>query len=104
MGISDLGLLESALAQPRATFDGRELYADVPSKAATLGYCLIGNHGFTDGNKRVGHAAMEAFLMLNGWEIVCGVDEQEKVVLQVASGEYTREQFGEWLLGHVQKS
>ena len=103
-GIADLGLIESALAQPRATFGDRELYSDLPAKAAALGYSLITNHGFTDGNKRVGHAAMETFLLLNGWEIVCGVDEQESVILQVASGNCSREALTQWLRGHVKPS
>ena len=103
-GIGDLGLIESALAQPRATFGDCELYSDLPSKAAALGYSLITNHGFADGNKRVGHAAMEAFLLLNGWEITCGVDEQEKVILQVASGNCSREAFTAWLNGHIKPS
>src|SRR5689334_5220464 len=89
-GIADLGLIESALAQPRATFGEQELYSDLPTKAAALGYSLITNHGFADGNKRVGHAATEAFLLFNGWEIVCGVDEQERMILEVASGECSR--------------
>ena len=52
-----------------------------------LGYSLISNHPFIDGNKRTGHAAIEVFLMLNGWEIRASVDEQERVILGVASGE-----------------
>jgi death-on-curing protein len=103
-GVADLGLIESALAQPRATFGDEELYADLPTKAAALGYSLITNHGFTDGNKRVGHAAMEAFLLLNGWEINCGVDEQERVILQVASGNCSREAFTSWLKSHIKPS
>lgn len=103
-GIADLGLIESALAQPRATFGERELYRDLASKAAALGYSLISNHGFTDGNKRIGHAAMEAFLLLNGWEIACGVDEQESVILRVASGASSREAFTQWLTSHLQRS
>jgi death on curing protein len=85
-GIADLGLIESALAQPRATLGGQELYPDLPAKAAALGYSLITNHGFADGNQRAGHAAMEAFLLQNGWEIDCGIDEQERLILQVAAG------------------
>jgi death on curing protein len=104
LGIADLGLIESALAQPRATFGEQELYPDLPSKAAALGYSLISNHGFTDGNKRIGHAAMEAFLLLNGWEIACGVDEQESVILQVASGASSREAFTQWLTSHLKRS
>ena len=104
MGIADLGLIESSLAQPRATFEGQELYPDLASKAAILGFGLITNHGFTDGNKRIGHAAMEAFLMLNGWEIRCNVDAQERIVLDVAAGQCSREVFTHWLAGHLQKS
>jgi death on curing protein len=53
---------------------------------------------------RVGHAAMEAFLLLNGWEIVRGVDEQERVILQAASGKCAREAFTQWLRGHLKTS
>lgn len=58
---------------------------------------MIKNHPFLDGNKRTGHAAMEVFLILNGFEINANVEEQEKVILQVASGEITREEFTHWL-------
>ena len=103
-GIADLGLIESALAQPRATFGEQELHSDLPTKAAALGYSLITNHGFADGNKRVGHAAMEVFLLLNGWEIDCGVDEQERVILEVASGKCSRQGFTAWLKEHIKPS
>lgn len=56
-GLRDLGTLESAVAQPRMTFDDKDLYPDLPSKAAALGYSLIQNHPFLDGNKRVGTLA-----------------------------------------------
>ena len=55
-GLRDLGLLESALAQPRLTFDGEELYSDAIAKAGALAFSLIQNHVFLDGNKRIGHA------------------------------------------------
>ena len=96
-GIRDLGLLESAIAQPRMTFDGRELYPTIVDKAAALGFSIVANHPFVDGNKRTGHAAMETFLVLNGLEIRASVDEQERVVLAVASGETGREGLAEWL-------
>lgn len=96
-GVRDLGLLASALAQPRLTFDGRELYADAVAKAGALGFSLIQNHAFVDGNKRIGHAVMETFLMLNGYELAAHVDEQERVVLDVASGIRSREQLTAWL-------
>ena len=62
---------------------------------------LIQNHPFLDGNKRTGHAAMEVFLLLNHCEIQASVDEQERVVLQVASGKMDREAFPLWLRDHV---
>ena len=52
-----------------ASFGGEELYPGLASKAAALGHSFIQNHPFVDGNKRVGHAAMEVFLLLNGHEI-----------------------------------
>lgn len=100
-GIHNLDALESALAQPRMTFGGEELYTTLVEKTAALGFSLIKNHPFVDGNKRTGHAAMETFLVLNGYEIDAAVDEQEKVILQVASGELGREEFTDWLRNHV---
>jgi len=102
LGVLHLGALESALAQPRMTFGGSELYPSIVDKAAALGYSLIQNHPFLDGNKRTGHAAMEVFLFLNDVEIQSSVDEQERVVLQVASGELDREAFTVWLRDHVE--
>jgi len=102
-GIRDLGALQSSIAQPRMAYGREELYEGVVAKAAALGYALIMNHPFVDGNKRVGHAAMEAFLMLNGYEIQAGVDEQEEVILKVAAGEMGRAEFVEWLGAHVVK-
>lgn len=100
-GIRDLGGLESALAQPKATFSGTDLHLTLIDKAAALGFSLIGNHPFIDGNKRVGHAAMETFLVLNGYEIVASVDEQERVMLDVAAGKLDRTQFASWLSSHT---
>ncbi|HEV8711838.1 MAG TPA: type II toxin-antitoxin system death-on-curing family toxin [Candidatus Binatia bacterium] len=101
VGILNLPALESALAQPRMTFGGDDLYPTLGEKAAALGYSLIKNHPFIDGNKRTGHAAMEVFLVLNGFEIQAAVDEQERIILQVAAGEMTREEFTEWLYSHI---
>jgi len=101
VGILNLPALESALAQPRMTFGGDDLYPTLVEKAAALGYSLIQNHPFVDGNKRTGHAAMEVFLVLNGFEIQAAVDVQERVMLQVAAGEMTREEFTDWLRAHV---
>jgi len=83
------------------TFGGAELYPSLVDKAAALGYALIKNHPFLDGNKRTGHAIMEVFLVLNGHEIRATVDEQEHVMLQVAASEIDREEFTTWLRAHV---
>lgn len=102
MGIRDLGALESAVAQPRMTFYGKELYPTIVEKAAVLCFSLIQNHPFLNGNKRTAHAAMETFLVLNGYEICATVDEQEKVILQVASGEMGLDAFTDWLRAHIE--
>jgi death-on-curing protein len=100
-GVHNLNGLESALAQPRMTFDGQELYPTVADKASALGFSLLKNHPFVDGTKRTGHAAMEVFLVLNGFEIRSLVDEQEQVVLNVASSAWDRDAFTDWLRSHI---
>jgi death-on-curing protein len=100
-GLRDRGALESAVAQPEASFGGEELYPSLSEKAAALGHSLIQNHPFVDGNKRIGHGAMEVFLLLNGYEIEALVDEQEKVIIGVASGKISRIEFSEWLGKHL---
>jgi death-on-curing protein len=99
--LRDLDGLESAVAQPRATYDDQELHQSLASKAAALGFSLISNHPFMDGNKRVGHAAIETFLMLNGQELSASVDESETMIIAVASGEATREKLAAWLEAHM---
>src|SRR5215831_1392795 len=92
-GILSLDSLESAVAQPRAAFGGNELYPTVIEKAAALGFSLVMNHAFVDGNKRIGHAAVELFLTLNSYEISESVDEQERIILQLAAGKMSRDDF-----------
>ncbi len=100
-GLRDLGRIESALAQPLATFDGSELYPHLQQKAAALGFALIQGHPFIDGNKRIGHAAMEVFLFLNGQEISAPVGEQERTILAVASGQLSRNELCDWIRQHA---
>jgi death-on-curing protein len=100
-GIQDQGRLESSLAQPALTFAGQDLYPTLVEKAAVLCFSLVMNHAFVDGNKRIGHFAMEVFLRLNGKEVDAPVDEQEQVILRLAAGELKREEFTEWLHSHV---
>lgn len=105
-GIRDFNGLESAIAQPEMTFGGEDLYPKLTQKAATLAYSLCMNHPFVDGNKRVAHAAMEIFLVLNGYELNASIDEQENLFLDLAKGRISREKLTEWLeinIVHVSK-
>lgn len=102
-GVRDLGALEAALSQPQMTFGAEELYPTLIEKASTLGFSLISNHPFIDGNKRIGHAAVEIFLILNGYELEATINEQEQVILQVASSQLGREAFTNWLRDHIIK-
>lgn len=85
VGIRALGLAESALAQPRMSFGGTELYPTLAEKAAALCFSLVMNHPFADGNKRIGHAAMETFLMMNGFELNTDIEASESTILRQAS-------------------
>ena len=100
-GLRDLGGLESAVIQPRMSFGEEDLYPALEEKAAALCFSLIQNHPFADGNKRVGHASMEVFLQLNGYEIQASVDEQEAFILGIASGDVGREDLVLWLKDHL---
>lgn len=100
-GIRDLGILESAVAQPRMSFDGQDLYPTLVEKAAALGSSLVQNHPFVDGNKRAGHAALEVTLVLNGFELRASIEEQEQIMLDLAAGKLTREEFSSWVGSRV---
>ena len=100
-GLRDEGALDSALAQPFASFGGQDLYPTLIDKAAALGFSLINNHPFIDGNKRIGHAVMVIFLRLNGLDMEAPMDEQERLILSVAAGETDRDGFNAWLREHV---
>jgi len=101
VGIRDLGALESAVVQPKMMFAGVDRYPSLVEKAAALGFALVENHPFVDGNKRVGHAAMETFLVLNGAELDADVGGQEAVMLGLASGRVDRAQLADWLRQHI---
>jgi death-on-curing protein len=91
MGVRDVGLLESAIAQPRMMSGGEDFCPSLLEKVATLGFSIIINHPFVDRNKRTFHASIETFLVLNGMEINASVDEKERVVLEIAAGELGRQ-------------
>lgn len=99
--IRDEGLLDSALNAPFQTFAGTELYPTIIEKASRLGYSLIKNHAFVDGNKRIGAHTMLVFLTLNGIEIEYEDNDFIHLVLGVASGEISDVQLLEWLKQHI---
>ena len=96
-GIRDRGLVDSSVHQPQATFGGQDLNPTIIEKAAALAFSLAMNHAFIDGNKRIAHAAMELFLVLNDHELTAGVDEQEALFLQLAGGRLSRHELEDWL-------
>ena len=87
-GIRDEKMLESALEAPYQTFDGNELYTSKEEKAARLGYGLVANHPFVDGNKRIGIYVMISFLEVNGINIEFTDEEIEKLAISIADGAY----------------
>ena len=101
LGVRDLGAIASAVSQPRVSVSGQDAYPTLIDKVAALGFSLIRNHGFIDGNKRIAHAAMEVFLIMNDIEISASVDEQERFMLSLAAGQVSREGLAEWLRSHV---
>ena len=101
IGIRDKGILESALAQPYMTYGGQELYPTLIEKVAALGFSLINNHPFVDGNKRIGHAVVEVTLLMNCYEIQAEVDTQEAIILAIAASDLSKESFLEWVQNHV---
>jgi len=83
------------------TYDGHDLYPNLFEKAAILCFALVKNHPFIDGNKRIGHAAMETFLVLNGFELNSPLDEQENAILKLAGGELSKEKFIDWVKNNL---
>lgn len=99
-GIRDEQLLESAINAPFQTFDNIEVFPSIQQKAARLGYGLIKNHAFVDGNKRIGTHAMLVFLALNKIELEYTQSELSDTILKVASDEYSFEDLLKWILDH----
>ena len=96
--IRDLALLDSALESAFQTFDGQELYPTKEEKGARIGYSLISNHAFVDGNKRIGMYVLLTFLEVNGIRIYPTEDEVVRVGLAVASGKMKYEELLAWIL------
>src|SRR5699024_534806 len=99
-GIRDEGLLDSALNAPFQTFDGEYIYKTIKAKAAKLGYFLVKNHPFIDGNKRTGILVMITFLEINGLEITCSDEELIILGLGLAEGKINDKDLLNWIIDH----
>ena len=100
IGVRDDDLLESAINGIYATFDGVELYPSKEEKGARLGYSLIANHAFIDGNKRIGVLVMLTFFEANGIKLNYTDEDIESIGLGVASGNITYDELLQWVYNH----
>lgn len=99
--IRDDGLLDSAINAPFQSFGGAELYPTILEKASRLGFGLIKNHPFVDGNKRIGAHVMIVFLALNHIELVYEDKELIDLILNIASGSKSEKHLLNWLQNHI---
>ena len=99
-GVRDVGLLESALESAYAGFGDMEFYPTVAEKGARLGYSLISDHAFIDGNKRVGMLCMLVFLELNGVSVNCTNDDIIRAGLDTAAGSMDYDALLRWVNAH----
>ena len=99
-GLRDEGLLDSALNAPFQSYEEIDAFPSIQQKAARLGYGLVQNHAFVDGNKRIGAHAMLVFLMLNSIDLDYTQEELSDLILQVASGDLSFEDMVKWIVNH----
>lgn len=100
LGLRDESMLDAALNAPFHSFSGADAYPSIQHKAARLGFSLIQNHPFIDGNKRTGAHVMLVFLELNGIELAYEQGELTMFILQIAKGEVDTPQILQWILDH----
>jgi len=102
-GIRDISLLQSAVARPESSFDGKDLYTDLVTKAASLMHSIIKNHPFVDGNKRTAITSASIFLLRNGFRVNASNRELERFTLNVASKDVELNEIAEWFKKHTKK-
>ena len=100
-GIRDVGLLESALARPFATFDGKDLYPNAIDKASAILESMVINHPFIDGNKRIAYVLMRLILLENEVDIVATQEEKYKFVIAASKGKYRFEEIKNWIQSNL---
>lgn len=99
-GLRDMGLFESAVMRPQASYDGNDLYENIFDKAAALLQSLLKNHPFVDGNKRTALASAGIFLKLNGYKLKNYHEEEVKFAVNVDNQNLTMEEISSWLKSH----
>lgn len=99
-GVRERSVLESALGKAEITFDGQELYPGLTRKISVITYSLIKNHGFVDGNKRIGVAVMLLLLRINGLTVSYSQDELVQLGLGTAEGRYKEQDIEDWIIRH----
>ena len=99
-GVRDIGLVESAINRAHATFDGKDLYTEIENKVATTCYGLIKNHGFVDGNKRIGIAVMLLLLKMNRIFIEYTQEELIELGLGIADSKINEQDIMKWIRKH----
>ena len=102
-GIRDENILDSAIAAPFQTFDRQSIFPSIQQKAVRLGFGLIMNHPFIDGNKRIGAHVMLTMLAINGIELEYTQKELYKIIFNVAASETTFEELLNWVLNHEKR-
>ncbi len=100
-GIRDLGLIESALNRAVQTFDGKDLYIEIEDKISAITYSLIKNHGFVDGNKRIGVAVMVLLLRLNDIKVRFSQKELINLGFGIADGSFEENEIKQWIKKHI---
>ncbi len=102
-GVREMGLLQSALAAPAASFGGRFLHTDLCEMAAAYLFRVVCNHPFVDGNKRTGTVVAVVFLAMNGWRCVANPRRFEQLVLKVANGAAEKYEIADFFRQHIKK-
>lgn len=96
-GLRDENLLDSAIEQPKITFDGAFLHESLYEMAAAYGFHLCMNHPFLDGNKRIALVAIDVFLQRNGYEMIASEEETYEIMMKLSTGQLTKDALANWL-------
>ena len=102
-GIRDIGLLESALARPFATFDDNDLYPNPTEKASAILESIVINHPFIDGNKRTAYTLMRLILLENGLDIIASQESKYDLVISASTGKFRFDEIKNWIQSNLKK-